>query len=65
VLVTLKGFGGIWEWRLTRHPNAPDQSGRVAFYNTTGVEVDGKVRYRWRIGGKIRFNGIQTTSTVH
>jgi hypothetical protein len=58
VLVTLKGFGGIWERRLTMNPAAPNQSGRVAFYNTTGVVVDGKVRYRWRIGGKIRFNGI-------
>ena len=58
MLVTLKGFGGIWERRFTRHPNTPDQPGRVAFYNTTGVVVDGKVRYRWRIGGKIRFNGI-------
>jgi hypothetical protein len=57
VLVTLKGFGGIWERRFTKNPAAPNQSGRAAFYNTTGVEVDGKVRYRWRIGGKIRFNG--------
>ena len=58
MLVTLKGFGGIWERRLTKTPTAPNQAGRVAFYNTTGVVVDGKVRYRWRIGGKIRFNGI-------
>ena len=58
MLVTLKGFGGIWERRVTKTPPAPNPSGRVAFYNTTGVVVDGKVRYRWRIGGKIRFNGI-------
>jgi hypothetical protein len=58
VLVTLKGFGGIWERKFTKNAAAPNQSGRAAFYNTTGVEVDGKVRYRWRIGGKIRFNGI-------
>ena len=31
---------------------------QAAFYNTTGVQVSGKVRYRWRIGGKIRFNGV-------
>ena len=30
---------------------------QAAFYNTTGVFVNGRVRYRWRIGGKIRFNG--------
>jgi hypothetical protein len=58
VLVTLKGFGRIWERSFTKNPAAPNQSARAAFYNTTGVEVDGKVRYRWRIGGKIRFHGI-------
>ena len=58
MLVTLKGFGGIWERRVTTNPAAPNPYGRVAFYNTTGVVVDGKVRYRWRIGGKIRFNAI-------
>jgi hypothetical protein len=58
VLVTLKGFGGIWERRVTKTPPAKNPSVRVAFYNTTGVVVDGKVRYRWRIGGKIRFHGI-------
>ncbi len=58
MLVTLKGFGGIWERRFTENPAAPNQSGRVAFYNTTGVVVNGDVRYRWRIGGKIRFNAI-------
>ena len=58
MLVTLKGFGGIWERRFTKNPAAPNQPSRVAFYNTTGVVVNGSVRYRWRIGGKIRFNGI-------
>jgi hypothetical protein len=58
VLVTLKGFGGIWERRLRNNPDVPNGVARAAFYNTTGVLVDGKVCYRWRIGGKIRFNGI-------
>jgi hypothetical protein len=58
VLVTLKGFGGVWERRVATNPTAPNPYGRVAFYNTTGVVVDGKVRYRWRIGGKIRFNAL-------
>ena len=58
MLVTLKGFGGIWERRFSKNSAAPNQSGRVAFYNTTGVVVDERIRYRWRIGGKIRFNGI-------
>jgi len=58
VLVTLKGFGGIWEKRLRNNPAFPDVAARTAYYNTTGVPVDGAIRYRWRIGGKIRFNGI-------
>ena len=56
--MALKGFGGIWETRFAKNPAAPNQLGRVAFYNTTGVVVNGIVRYRWRIGGKIRLNGI-------
>ena len=58
MLVTLKGFGGIWEKRLRDNPAVPDVAARAAYYNTTGVLVDGKIRYRWRIGGKIRFNAI-------
>ena len=58
MLVTLKGFGGIWEQRLRNNPAVPDVARRGAIYNTTGVLVEGRIRYRWRIGGKIRFNGI-------
>lgn len=58
MLVTLRGFGGIWERRFSKSSTAPNQSRRVAYYNTTGVVVDEKIRYRWRIGGKIRFNAI-------
>ena len=57
MLVTLRGFGGVWERRLSKNPAAPNEPGRTAFYNTTGVVVGGKMRYRWRIGGKIRLNG--------
>ena len=55
MLVTLKGFGGIWEKRLRNNPAVPDVATRAVYYNTTGVLVTGKLRYRWRIGGKIRF----------
>jgi hypothetical protein len=58
VLVTVKGFGGIWERRFGKNPGNPKRYARAAFYNTTGVQVNGVVRYRWRIGGKIRFNGV-------
>ena len=58
MLVTVKGFGGIWERRLGKDTGNPTRFAQAAFYNTTGVLVKGKVRYHWRIGGKIRFNGV-------
>lgn len=58
MLVTVKGFGGIWERRFGKNTAYPTPSSQAAFYNTTGVLVKDKVRYRWRIGGKIRFNGV-------
>ncbi len=58
MLVTVKGFGGIWERRFGASTDRSKRFTQAAFYNTTGVLVSGKVRYRWRIGGKIRFNGV-------
>jgi hypothetical protein len=58
VLVTVQGFGSIWE---TRHGDAPVSRHRdtsSAYYNTTGIFVNGKFRPRWRMGGKIRFNAV-------
>ena len=57
MLVTVKGFGSIWERRFRRDAAGDLRYDQAAFYNTTGVFVNGRVRYRWRIGGKIRFNG--------
>lgn len=56
MLVTLQGFGSIWERRPQRQVGDSTKFLGAAYYNTTGVVVNGKVRYRWRIGGKIRFN---------
>ena len=61
MLVTVKGFGGIWERRFGTSPARSKRFAPAAFYNTTGVQVNGVVRYRWRIGGKIRFNGVGFT----
>ena len=58
MLVTVKGFGGIWERRFGKDSAHPTRPSQAAFYNTTGVLVKGKVRYRWRIGGKIRLHGV-------
>ena len=58
MLVTVKGLGSIWERRLAPGDDGRRRFARAAFYNTTGVLVNGKVRYRWRTGGKIRFNTV-------
>ena len=55
MLVTLQGFGSIWE-RKPRQEMGDTKPGGTAYYNTTGVLVNGRLRYRWRISGKIRFN---------
>jgi hypothetical protein len=55
VLVTLKGFGSIWERRFGNDSASQTRFASATFYNTTGVMVSGKVRHRWKISGKIRF----------
>jgi len=54
--VTIEGFGSIWS-RRTRPASLNPKRQRIAYYNTTGVTVGGKVRPRSRIFGQLRFNG--------
>jgi hypothetical protein len=56
MLVAIQGFGSIWERRTAKPATDSTHVGCAAYYNTTGVTVNGRLRYRWRIGGKIRFN---------
>ena len=56
MLVTVTAFGSVWERRLGRTANGDVSFSRAAYYNTTGVSIDGRIHYRWTIGGKIRFN---------
>jgi len=58
MLVALQGFGSIWEGRFAGHVSEAKRFARAAYYNTTGVAVNGRLRYRWRIGGKLRFHSI-------
>ena len=65
MLVAIEGFGRIWEQRVGKDPSDPLRfSAHAAFYNTTGVPVtmgDHRlVKHRWRIGGKVRFQGGST-----
>jgi hypothetical protein len=65
VLVTLKGLGSIWERRVAPDKDSSRRFVRAAFYNTTGVPVNGKLRYRWHTGGKIRFNSVAGFNPNH
>jgi hypothetical protein len=56
MLVTVLGFGTIWERRSTGC--GVTGRARASYYNTTGIPVNGKVHYRWTTGGKIRFNSV-------
>src|SRR2546426_11160136 len=50
MFVTVEGFGSIWSRRT--------HDERIAYYNTTGIPVDGKLRHRSELFGQLRFNEI-------
>jgi len=56
MLVGVTGFGSVWRRRLRSYPNARSLAA-AAYYNTTGVEVNGTIRTRPKIIGHARFNG--------
>jgi hypothetical protein len=58
MLVTVTGLGSVWRRRFGTNPNDPRRFARAAYFNTTGVPVDGKVRTRPKIAGHARFNGV-------
>lgn len=55
MLVTLMDFGSIWETRRRTIRSAQNVE-QTAFFNTTGLRVKDKIGYRWKVGGKLRFN---------
>lgn len=55
MLVTLKGFGSVWERRIRKDAVSQTRFADAILFNTTGIKVNGKVRHRWKIGGKVRF----------
>jgi hypothetical protein len=58
MLVTVTGFGSVWRRRFDKAPNDSRRFARAAYFNTTGVPVDGKIRTRPKIVGHVRFNGV-------
>lgn len=57
MLVTITGFGSVWRRRIG-DPRDSRQFARAAYFNTTGVPVNGKIRTRPKIVGHVRFNGV-------
>ena len=58
MLVAVTGFGSVWRRRFAKDAGDPRRFARGAYYNSTGVIVDGVVRQRPRILGYARFNGV-------
>ena len=58
MLATITGFGSVWRRRFGKGGNDPMRFARAAYFNTTGVPVNGKIRTRPKIVGHIRFNGV-------
>jgi|YelNatPaOPRAMG01_1025707.scaffolds.fasta_scaffold45594_3 hypothetical protein len=56
--VSILGFGSVWRRRWAKGSDDPRRFARAAYYNTTGVMVDGKLRTRPSIVGYVRFNGV-------
>jgi hypothetical protein len=58
MLVTVTGFGSVWRRRFGKDENDSKRFARAAYFNTTGVPVNGDIRTRPKIVGHIRFNGV-------
>ena len=56
MLVAVTSFGSVWRWRFGKNQDDP-RFGRVAYFNTTGVQVGNEIRQRPKITGYARFNG--------
>ena len=56
--VCILDFGSVWRSRWGNGSDDPRRFARAAYYNTTGVMVNGKLRTRPAIKGHVRFNGV-------
>ncbi|HWH60128.1 MAG TPA: hypothetical protein VN682_21045 [Terriglobales bacterium] len=58
MLITVTGFGSVWRRRFGKDGNDPKRFARTAYFNTTGVPVNGHIRTRPKVVGHVRFNGV-------
>jgi hypothetical protein len=56
MVVAITGLGSVWRRRFGKDPDDPRRFARAAYYNTTGVPVDGTIRARSKVAGHARFN---------
>ncbi len=55
--VAVSGFGSVWRRRVEESLSDPKRFQRAAYFNTTGVTVNGRIVRHRRIAGHVRFNG--------
>lgn len=55
MLVGVTGFGSVWRRRV--EGDESDRYSRTAYFNTTGVMVNGRIVRHRKIAGHARFNG--------
>ena len=58
MVVSVLGFGSVWRRRFSKNLDDPKRFVRGAYYNTTGVPVEGTLRTRPKIIGHARFNAV-------
>ncbi len=56
MLVGVAGFGNVWRLRVEGDASDPERFARAAYFNTTGVMVNGKIGRHRKIAGHVRFN---------
>ena len=56
MVVSITGLGSVWRRRFGKDLDDPRRFARAAYYNTTGVPVDGTIRTRSKVAGYARFN---------
>ena len=57
MLVAVTGFGSVWRRRFSKNEHDLNRFAHGAYFNTTGVMVNGHVRQRPLVLGYARFNG--------
>jgi hypothetical protein len=58
MLVGITSFGSIWRRRFGREADDSERFRRAAYFNTTGISVNGRIMRHRKIAGHARFNGV-------